>query len=672
MLSRTLSSQYNFNKTELKILNHLAKISKKIYNCSIFCYDIFDIYKRYAYQNILDIITDQLTYNKETDKYNPIDLDLNDIFLQLLDYYYKYHIKIKDQYINHKKNITRQIDYEFRTQNIQIHNDNFQWIQFYFINKLTNHFNVNVNDYYYTIFIDIIEDCIKSKYMKAYRYIQHLIKENRQLPEPVNVHLLDNVRRNQDLFNRKNIVTHLDLIVTLKKDKVIKFNAQLTHIESFILRHIGENKTIHCDLKGKIIQQVLGAMESYKAKRMKGMKANKPLFKKSTDLNILPFYIRPRDIGKDTIRLCLGKYISKNYSNIVKQPNLICLKAQAIYKKYVYPSSLEDYDKNVNKSDYLIINNGHTKKMIDKNSKYIIESRYMYIPLPKVIKNYKIKMVNIIPRYNGHRFDINYIYDKPINNIQQNNNDNIMIPTVSNLVPINDEVNNSNIHEIPSDTNFISIDTGINNLLTIYDPSGDQIIISGKQLKRTNEYYNKKISNIKSYIKQRYGKDTSKSIRRLLTKRKNYINNFFNQIVNYVFKKYQDKTIIIGLNKGWKQNVNMGRRMNRIFYYIPYSNLILKLQSKFEEIGSNIIVREENHTSICDALAREPICHHDQYLGERIERGLFRSSTGRLINADINGAMNIMRKHFIENYKVDIAIIQHNIFNPKKIKVMNQ
>jgi putative transposase len=57
-----------------------------------------------------------------------------------------------------------------------------------------------------------------------------------------------------------------------------------------------------------------------------------------------------------------------------------------------------------------------------------------------------------------------------------------------------------------------------------------------------------------------------------------------------------------------------------------------------------VVVVEESYTSKCDHLALEPMCHHDEYMGRRIKRGLFVSSTGKQLNADINGAIGILRK----------------------------
>ncbi|GHO57620.1 hypothetical protein KSB_60950 [Ktedonobacter robiniae] len=102
--------------------------------------------------------------------------------------------------------------------------------------------------------------------------------------------------------------------------------------------------------------------------------------------------------------------------------------------------------------------------------------------------------------------------------------------------------------------------------------------------------------------------------------------------------------MVIGKNDGWKQEINIGRRNNQQFVQIPFARFIGMFKYKAELVGIRVIVQEESHTSKCSFLDLEPICHQEHYLGKRIKRGLFRSSTGRRINADVNGSLNIIRK----------------------------
>ena len=185
------------------------------------------------------------------------------------------------------------------------------------------------------------------------------------------------------------------------------------------------------------------------------------------------------------------------------------------------------------------------------------------------------------------------------------------------------------------------------NLLTIYDPTGKQHIIDGKFITSINNHYNKLIE-----IAQQ-NKDT-KLFYKYNQKRKHIINNYFNLIVKWMYKNYKHKKlVIVGYNKEWKNNTNIGRENNKKFNKIPYIALLNKLENKLIENNKHMILTEESYTSKCDSLAFEELCKHDNYLGKRCKRGLFSSSKGKLINADLNGAINIMRKQFKEMNIVD-------------------
>ena len=105
-------------------------------------------------------------------------------------------------------------------------------------------------------------------------------------------------------------------------------------------------------------------------------------------------------------------------------------------------------------------------------------------------------------------------------------------------------------------------------------------------------------------------------------------------------------TIVIGHNKGWKQDINIGARNNQNFVSIPFDMLRKQLAYKAEEHRILPVDSNEDHTSKCSFLDGESVEHHDKYMGRRIKRGLFRTSDGRTINADLNAAYNIIRKAF--------------------------
>ena len=104
--------------------------------------------------------------------------------------------------------------------------------------------------------------------------------------------------------------------------------------------------------------------------------------------------------------------------------------------------------------------------------------------------------------------------------------------------------------------------------------------------------------------------------------------------------------VIVGKNDCWKQDIKIGKRNNQTFVQIPHARLIDMLRYKLNLVGIELITVEESYTSKCSALDYEEVQKHDHYAGRRVKRGLFKTSKGILVNADINGAMNIMRKVF--------------------------
>lgn len=192
---------------------------------------------------------------------------------------------------------------------------------------------------------------------------------------------------------------------------------------------------------------------------------------------------------------------------------------------------------------------------------------------------------------------------------------------------------------------YLSIDLGLNNLATSYDSlCHKSFIINGRILKSINQYFNKRKTKLMSFIG---GKGTSRRIGKLTLKRNCKVNDYMHKtsrfIVNYCIDNHID-TIVIGNNKDWKQQINMGKRNNQNFVSIPFEKLISQIQYKSEEVGIKVVITEESYTSKIDHYAGEEMCQHETYLGKRIQRGLFRSSTGKILNADLNGAIGILRK----------------------------
>jgi putative transposase len=212
--------------------------------------------------------------------------------------------------------------------------------------------------------------------------------------------------------------------------------------------------------------------------------------------------------------------------------------------------------------------------------------------------------------------------------------------------------------DLVNDT-WLSIDLGLNNLVTTFNNIGEKpFIINGKVIKSINQYYNKQKAKLMSFIGNT---GYSNRINKLTHKRNMKINDYFHKtsrfIVDYCIEHKIEK-IIIGDNKDWKQSINIGKRNNQNFVSIPHAKLIQQIQYKAEEVGIEFVLTEESYTSKTDHFALEPLKKHLEKgddgtprptLGKRVKRGLFRSSTNRLINADVNGAIGIARKVVCES-----------------------
>lgn len=197
--------------------------------------------------------------------------------------------------------------------------------------------------------------------------------------------------------------------------------------------------------------------------------------------------------------------------------------------------------------------------------------------------------------------------------------------------------------------NKAAIDLGINNLATLTVDNGNCKIFNGKPLKSINKYYNKKKSKIQSELILKNEKYVSNKLIEFTNKRNNKINDYLHKMSKLIVDELElngVNELVIGYNKEWKQKITLGKKTNQTFVSIPYLRIIDMLKYKCTLVGINVITNEESYTSKCDSLAFESIKKQTVYKGKRVKRGLFQSSIGKLLNADINGSLNIGRKVF--------------------------
>ena len=270
------------------------------------------------------------------------------------------------------------------------------------------------------------------------------------------------------------------------------------------------------------------------------------------------------------------------------------------------------------------------------------------IKLPPVLKGKKIKEIRIIPKQHSRYFEIQYTYE--VKEVQRELNEN----------------------------NALGIDLGIDNLCTCVTNSGFSFIIDGRKLKSINQYYNKinaKLQSIKD--KQKIERTTLRQ-KRITRKRNNRINDYLSKaariIINYCLNNDIGK-IVLGYNEDFQRNSNIGSINNQNFVNISYGKLRDKLIYLCKLYGIEFKLQEESYTSKASFFDGDEIPVYDKenqkeykFSGKRIKRGLYQTSTGKLINADCNGALNILRKSKV----VDLSILYNRgeLNTPKRIRVV--
>lgn len=199
--------------------------------------------------------------------------------------------------------------------------------------------------------------------------------------------------------------------------------------------------------------------------------------------------------------------------------------------------------------------------------------------------------------------------------------------------------------ELPERVAFI--DPGLNNLMTVTSNCFNSILVNGRPLKAINQLANKELAKLKSKlsVQSLYMSSLLQSVYSKRARRLTYVlHKVTTQLVSHL-DSYNIDTVIFGHNIGQKQDINLGKVTNQNFVQIPFTQLITQLQYKCQLKGIRFIVTEEAHTSKCSFLDKESIEHHVKYKGRRVKRGLFRTSKGIFINADVNGSLNIGRKY---------------------------
>lgn len=268
------------------------------------------------------------------------------------------------------------------------------------------------------------------------------------------------------------------------------------------------------------------------------------------------------------------------------------------------------------------------------------------ITIPPILLDKKVKEIRVIPKATARFFEIQYIYEAKC--IQRNLNKN----------------------------NVLALDLGINNFVTAASSKGNTFIIDGKRLKAINQWYNKQNARLQS-IKDKQHKKTTSRQKANLRDRNNKVNDYMNKTASKIIKYCISNnigTLVVGYNETFQSKSNLGKKNNQNFVNIPYGQLCSKLEYLCKQNEIVFVKQEESYTSKASFWDKDkiPIYNEDnrrQYLfsGKRIHRGMYQCSNGSILNADVNGVLNILRKSNIVS--LDGLYARGEVDTPVRIRI---
>ena len=246
------------------------------------------------------------------------------------------------------------------------------------------------------------------------------------------------------------------------------------------------------------------------------------------------------------------------------------------------------------------------------------------IKIPSILKDkaHLVKEIRIIPKSKARFFEIQYIYEKEVKE-----KDHII-------------------------KNVLAIDPGVNNLCSCVTNTGKSFIIDGRRLKSINQWYNKESARLNSIRSKQKIKEYTLRLDKLVYNYKNKVNDYMNKVIRYMinFCKENDITVlVIGYNPGFSVTSNLGKIQNQRLGQIPYGKFIRKIEYSFRVEGIDTVVVNESYTSKASFFDKDYIPNVEEdiehkFSGKRVKRGLYRTKNGYEFNADVNGALNILRK----------------------------
>jgi putative transposase len=224
-------------------------------------------------------------------------------------------------------------------------------------------------------------------------------------------------------------------------------------------------------------------------------------------------------------------------------------------------------------------------------------------------------------------------------------------------------------------------DIGVNNLAAVVtnNKAAKPFLINGKPLKAMNTFYNKRLAELQAEkvacASKRGKKRLQREIEKLGKNRRHKIRDFLHKAARILVQQLQEAGVshlVIGKNLEWKQNLDLkSSKATQNFAYIPHARFIEILVDKCRQAGISVETHEESYTSKCSFLDNEHIGRHLGYQGVRIRRGLFQTAKGLKLNADINGAANILKKAISNAWDLwsQADLIQGFVVSPRRLNV---
>jgi len=272
------------------------------------------------------------------------------------------------------------------------------------------------------------------------------------------------------------------------------------------------------------------------------------------------------------------------------------------------------------------------------------------IPLPPVLRGKTVKEIKVIPKLDAAYFEIQYTYETSQRETPNTNAGNICAAAV---------------------------DLGVDNLMTVVVSDGRSVIVDGKRLKSVNQWYNKQNAALQSLKDKNKVNGLTKTQKRITRKRNNQVNDYISKACRYIINfclLSNIATLVLGYSSDFQRDSNIGAVNNQKFVNIPFGRIKGKLEYLCQIYEITFVVQEESYTSRASFFDADGIPIYGEtgasetlFTGRRVKRGLYKTAGGYSFNADVNGALNILRKSKV----VDLNVLCRRgvVDTPKRVKI---